>query len=103
MTLLGESLTSRVITLTPILAQILTSDPYNCWPLLSRKSVFITTDVHLKSSFPSIVVNFDRANIVKKEICLCYELHSSHSYACVVLSYLNDVDNEIECDLVAGS
>ena len=39
MTLIGESLTSHVITLTPILAKILTSDPYNCWPLLLRKSV----------------------------------------------------------------
>ena len=39
MTLIGKSLTSRVIRLTPILAKILTSVPYNCWPLLMRKSV----------------------------------------------------------------
>ena len=35
-TLIGESLTSHVITLTPILAKILTSDPYSYWPLLLR-------------------------------------------------------------------
>ena len=38
-TLIRQSLTSHVIILTPIQAQILTSDPYNCWPLLLRKSV----------------------------------------------------------------
>ena len=39
MTLIGKILTSRVISLTPIFAKILTSVPYNCWPLLMRKSV----------------------------------------------------------------
>ena len=38
-TLIGKSLTSHVIRLTRILAKILTSVPYNCWPLLLRMSV----------------------------------------------------------------
>ena len=38
-TLIGENLTSHVIRLTPILAQILTSCSYNCWPLFLRMSV----------------------------------------------------------------
>ena len=37
MTLIGESLTSHVTTLTPILAKILTSDRYNCWALITEK------------------------------------------------------------------
>ena len=37
--LVGASLTSQVIKVTPILPEILTSCPYNCWPLLLRMSV----------------------------------------------------------------
>ena len=48
MTLIGESLTSHVITLTPISAKILTSDPYNCWPLLLGKSVGVDIQVYPK-------------------------------------------------------
>ena len=39
MALVGASLTSQVIKVTPILPEILTSCPYNCWPLLLRMSV----------------------------------------------------------------
>ena len=46
-TLIGENLTSHVITLTPILAKILTNDAYNCWPLLLRKSVEVYNTVEL--------------------------------------------------------
>ena len=38
MALVGASLTSQVIKVTPILPEILTSCPYNCWPLLLRIS-----------------------------------------------------------------
>ena len=37
--LVGASLTSQVIKVTLILPEILTSCPYNCWPLLLRMSV----------------------------------------------------------------
>jgi len=37
--LVGASLTSQVRKVTPILPEILTSCPYNCWPLLLRMSV----------------------------------------------------------------
>ena len=40
--LVGASLTSQVIKVTPILPKILTSCPYNCWPLLLRMSVIHT-------------------------------------------------------------
>ena len=40
LTLVIETLTSHVIKLTPILATILTSHPYNCWLLKLRMSVF---------------------------------------------------------------
>ena len=39
--LIGESLTSDLVKLTPIFTKILTSCPYNCWPLLLRISVEI--------------------------------------------------------------
>ena len=45
LTLVIETLTSHVIKLTPILAKILTSHPYNCWLLKLRMSVgFIFDD-----------------------------------------------------------
>ena len=51
-----ESLTSHVITLTPILAKILTSDPYNCWPLLLRKSVNQShVSMHIKAAIDSFL------------------------------------------------
>ena len=40
--LIGESLTSHVVKLTPIFTKILTSCSYNCWPLLLRMSVALT-------------------------------------------------------------
>ena len=39
MALVGASLTSQVIKVTPISPEILSSCPYNCWPLLLRMSV----------------------------------------------------------------
>ena len=42
MALVRASLTSQVIKVTPILPEILTSGPYNCWPLLLRMSVIGT-------------------------------------------------------------
>ena len=39
-TLIGYRLNSHGITLTPILSKILSSDPYNCWSLLRRKSSY---------------------------------------------------------------
>ena len=63
MTLIGESLTSHVITLTPILAKILTSDPYNCWPLLLRKSV---VDVHCVTFSLAIRQNSTKAGMPKE-------------------------------------
>ena len=41
MALVGASLTSQVIKLTLIYPKILTSCPYNCWPLLMRVSVYL--------------------------------------------------------------
>ena len=41
MALVGANLTSLVIKLTPIFPKILTSCPYNCWPLLMRMSVYL--------------------------------------------------------------
>ena len=43
MALVRASLTSQVIKMTPILPEILTSCPYNCWPLLLRMSVLLVS------------------------------------------------------------
>ena len=66
MTLIGESLTSHVITLTPILAKILTSDPYNCWPLLLRKSVTILQKYQTKTKIKIHVTGRDERQINEK-------------------------------------
>jgi len=59
-TLIGDSLTSHVITLTLILAKVLTSDPYNCWPLLLRKSVIYKTVY-----YPTLRYNFYNKLMIK--------------------------------------
>ena len=83
-TLIGESLTSHVVSLTPILAKTLTSDPYNCWPLLLRKSVDFSLDdlisfagIYLDDFLPRIVSLCLNSGQRKTRVAACECLHAA--------------------------
>ena len=82
--LVGASLTSQVIKVTPILPKILTSCPYNCWPLLMRVSVFT------RAKPGSSLVSNNLAQIVTKEWALTKskDLLSSFFTVSLVVSVL---------------